>query len=85
MRAGVFVVATRSGGPEEILRDGETGLLVPPGDPDALANAIRRVLDDPRLAARLASAAGDDAAGRFSLDAMLDGYERLYAEVLGAT
>jgi hypothetical protein len=37
------------------------------------------------LAARLASAAGDDAAGRFSLDAMLDGYERLYAEVLGAT
>jgi glycosyltransferase involved in cell wall biosynthesis len=55
--AGVPVVATPVGGIRETVVDGETGLLVPPRDPAALAAAIRRLLDDPDLARRLADEA----------------------------
>ena len=55
--AGVPVVATPVGGIRETVVDGETGLLVPPRDPAALAVAIRRLLDDPDLARRLAEEA----------------------------
>lgn len=82
MLAGVPVVSTRSGGPEEILRDGETGLLVPSGDPDALAGAVVRLLTDPTFAARLAEAAVADASVRYSLDTMVDRYEALYHQLL---
>lgn len=57
MAAGKPVVATRSGGPEEIVEDGVSGLLVPVGDPAALAAAIARVLDEPRLAGAMGRAA----------------------------
>jgi glycosyltransferase involved in cell wall biosynthesis len=50
------VVATRVGAIPELVRDGVTGLLVPPADPPALAAAIRRLLDDPGLAAELGQA-----------------------------
>jgi glycosyltransferase involved in cell wall biosynthesis len=50
------VVATDVGGTAEAVVDGETGLLVPPGDPHALAEAIRRLIDDPELARRLGEA-----------------------------
>lgn len=82
MLAGVCVVATRSGGPEEILRDGETGVLVPVGDPVSLASAVRRVLEDDALSARLATCAYTDASARFSIDRMVSDYEALYREVL---
>jgi glycosyltransferase involved in cell wall biosynthesis len=49
---------------EEVLRDGENGLLVPPDDADALAAGIAAALGDPALAARLGEAARADAAGR---------------------
>jgi len=55
--AGVPVVATSVGGLRETVVDGETGLLVPPRDPRALADAIVRLLDDPELSARLAEEA----------------------------
>lgn len=55
MATGTPVVATDCmHGPAEIIRDGESGLLVPPADPQALASAMRRVLTDPALAQRLA-------------------------------
>jgi phosphatidylinositol alpha-mannosyltransferase len=57
MAAGVPVVASRIPGYDQVLEDGETGLLVPPGDAAALAAAVGRVLDDPALAGRLAAAA----------------------------
>jgi glycosyltransferase involved in cell wall biosynthesis len=82
MQAGVPVVATRSGGPEEILRHGETGLLVPVNDAAALADAIGLVLHDPALAERLTAAAREDAVRRFSLDAMVSAYEQLYRQLL---
>jgi glycosyltransferase involved in cell wall biosynthesis len=56
MMAGRPVVATATGGTPEIVRDGETGLLVPPGDPEALAAALARLVEEPELAKRLASA-----------------------------
>ena len=63
LAVGTPVIATAVGGVPEVVRDGENGLLVPAGDPDALAAAIRRVLTDDELRARLAaSAAGSVAA-----------------------
>lgn len=60
------VVASRTQGLAEIVRDGETGLLVPPDEPAALAEAIEVLLDDPDRAAELASAGRRDVRERFS-------------------
>ena len=57
LSVGVPVVATAVGGVPEVVTDGENGLLVPPRDPGALAEAIRRVLEEPGLRDRLAAAA----------------------------
>jgi glycosyltransferase involved in cell wall biosynthesis len=57
LAVGTPVIATDTGGVGEIVRDGENGVLVPPGDPDALAGAIRRYLDDRDLQTRLRAAA----------------------------
>ena len=56
MAAGVPIVAASTGGIPELVRDGSTGLLVPPRNPAALAAAVIRLLGDPALAARLAAA-----------------------------
>ena len=77
------VVATAVGGVPEIVRDGETGILVPPAAPAALADAVRSLLDDPARAARLGAAGRARAESRFSLTAHVDAVERVYAEVLG--
>ncbi|MCU1658103.1 MAG: glycosyl transferase family protein [Pseudonocardiales bacterium] len=66
--AGRPVVASNVQGLAEIVEDGRTGLLVAPDDPDALADAIGRLLDDPALAGQLAAAGRADALERFSID-----------------
>jgi glycosyltransferase involved in cell wall biosynthesis len=53
MAAGLPIVATRVSGNVDLVHDGENGFLVPPGDKDALAQAIRRLLEDPELASRM--------------------------------
>jgi glycosyltransferase involved in cell wall biosynthesis len=78
------VVATRAGGVLEIIDDGRTGVLVPPGDARALATALTGLLADPARARTLAEAGRAAAVRRFSLQAMLDGVERQIREVLAA-
>ncbi|AKV94699.1 glycosyl transferase [Marinobacter sp. CP1] len=80
MMAGVPVIATRSGGPEEILVDGITGLLIPTEDPGGIVSAIRR-LEDKQFASRLAHAALRESTKRFSKASMIQAYEKLYAEL----
>ena len=63
LAVGTPVVATAVGGVPEVVHDGENGLLVPAGDPGALAAAIRRLLDEPGLRDRLAAAAAPSVAG----------------------
>lgn len=84
MAAGLPVVATRSGGPEGIITDGEDGVLVDTGDAEALAAGIKRVMGSPAIADRLSKRARQTVADRFSLDRTLDAYERLYDELLGS-
>lgn len=83
MAAGVPVVASRVGGIPEAVADGATGILVDPGDVSGTRDAIRRLIGDPDLAARLAQAARTRAEERFSLAAMVEDTMRVYEDVLG--
>jgi glycosyltransferase involved in cell wall biosynthesis len=76
------VVASRVGGLPEILEGGR-GILVPPSDPQALAAAIGRVLDDPALARELGERGRRTVEERFSVDATVEGTLAVYREVLG--
>jgi glycosyltransferase involved in cell wall biosynthesis len=78
MAAGLPIVATDVGGNREIIEDGRTGLLVPPGDGAALGAAMLRVVEDPGRARGWGRAARTEMLSRFSLDAMVREYERLY-------
>lgn len=71
-------VATAVGGNTEIIRQGRTGLLVPPGDDAALAEALCVLLDDPEWAVELGAAARRAFVEQFTLRQMLDHYESLY-------
>jgi glycosyltransferase involved in cell wall biosynthesis len=82
MAAAAPVVATRVGGTPEAIQDGVTGVLVPPGDSNALARAIHQLLVDPELAARLGQAGRELVARRFSMEAMVRATERLYDSLL---
>ena len=76
------VIATRVGGLPEVVVDGETGLLVPPGDPIALANAIRRLVADPVLSDAMGRAGRERARASFSIDDFEDRWRAVYGEVL---
>jgi glycosyltransferase involved in cell wall biosynthesis len=78
----VPVVASRIGGIPEVVRDGETGLLVPSESVPALAAAIGRVLDDPEAAALRARAARALVEERFSHESAVGRLLRLYDELL---
>jgi glycosyltransferase involved in cell wall biosynthesis len=82
MAAGRAIVATRAGGLPEAIEPERTGLLVPPGDPAALAAALARLLHDPALRARLGAQGPGRVAQSFRADAMVDAYEDLYFELL---
>jgi rhamnosyl/mannosyltransferase len=60
----------------------QTGLLVPPANPIALAKGMIDVLSNPELGARFGAAGRERVARSFSLDSMLQGYERLYLDLL---
>lgn len=79
---GIPVVATRSGGSREIVRDEREGLLVAPGDPEALAGAIGRLLADHKLWERCHHAGPRRVASHFSLERQVTQTERVYSLVL---
>ncbi|CAA9482466.1 MAG: hypothetical protein AVDCRST_MAG30-883, partial [uncultured Solirubrobacteraceae bacterium] len=76
--AGGGVVAAAHGGLPEIVRDGETGVLVPPDDPRALALALAALRDDPTRARRLGEAAARDVRERFAPARLLAGVQAVY-------
>lgn len=82
MATGAPVVATRVGGAPDVVQDGTTGLLVPPGSPAELARAILTMIEQPRLAARLGAAGRQVVAERFSIDRMVEATEREYLSLL---
>jgi glycosyltransferase involved in cell wall biosynthesis len=80
--AGIPVVASRVGGLAEIVHDGETGLLVEPGDPSALAHALRELLIDPARRDVMGRRGRDDALQRFTPAAMASAYEAFLSSAI---
>lgn len=96
MASGLAMIVTEVGGNPEAVVEGMSGIVVPPGDPPALAAAIREMADAPSRRQELGQAARQRVAETFSLTACVAAYERLYdglvqgsprtvAEILGAT
>ena len=81
MAAGRAVVSTAVDGCREVLEDGSTGLLVPPGQAEPLADALLRVLDDAPLRAALGAAARE-ASRRYDVDACVEQMQDLYTRLL---
>ena len=83
MAAGRPVVAAASGGIVDMVLDGRTGLLVPPGDSDALASALSDVLRHPQKAAAF-GVAGRERAREFAVSAVVTRLEAMYADAAGS-
>jgi glycosyltransferase involved in cell wall biosynthesis len=82
MAAGLPVVATRVGGNGELINDEENGLLVPPGDEEALEHAIERLLNDGLLRSQMGRQAREAALASYSLKKIRDRYQELYHSLL---
>ncbi|MFN8545909.1 MAG: glycosyltransferase [Candidatus Binatia bacterium] len=82
MASGAVVVATEVGGCPELVRPGETGVLVPPRSPQAVAAGVRRILDDAALAVRLAGAARRRVEQEFSVEVLAARTATFYDELL---
>lgn len=81
-QAGLPVLASRIGALPEVVVDGTTGLLFPPGDDHALSILMLRLLREPGLARQLGDAARRQSGERFALGTMIDRYEQLYRSVV---
>ena len=84
MASGLPVLATAVGGNADLVEEGVTGWLVPPGDVGAMAQALVRLANDPAQAAAMGHAARAAVEARFSLEAMVMAYQRVYTEGLAA-
>ena len=76
--AAVPVVGTRVGGVASAVRDGKTGIVVPPGDDRALARATAEILDDRRLASELGAAGREHSLSAYGATRLVDDLDRLY-------
>jgi glycosyltransferase involved in cell wall biosynthesis len=77
-------LAAAAGGITEVVSDGETGFLVPPGDVDGLSSAITRVAADAELCANLGDRALDRARTRFDVDTMMSAIHAFCSDVVSA-
>lgn len=84
MASGRPVIATRVGGNPEIVPDGTAGFLVPAQDPKALAHALLRYIDNPDLRQQHGSAARAYVVKNFSLNTMVENYDKIYSKLLCA-
>lgn len=84
MAAGNALVAARAGAAEKVVRDGETGILVPAGDADALAAALEPLLRDPESAMAMGRRARDSVLAQFDVDVEAAKIVDVYRRVLGA-
>jgi len=85
MASGIPVVATNVGGVPQVVQDGHTGILCPPGEPFELAQSINQLILDEELRRRVAANARSLVEHSYSLRAMLSGYESLYAAAANGT
>lgn len=83
MAAGTPIVSSAIGGTDELIEDGRSGLLVPPGDAEALAEALRRVLGDPELREGLAAKARERVEAGLTKEQMAQRVSGVYRELLG--
>jgi sugar transferase (PEP-CTERM/EpsH1 system associated) len=84
MATGIATVATNVGGNPELLKEGETGFLVPPNDPPALAKAIKTCVLNRQLVYGMGKTARTHVEKNFCLDTMVQGYAELYKRLLKA-
>jgi glycosyltransferase involved in cell wall biosynthesis len=82
MAAGLPVIGTAVGGVPELVQSGQQGILVPPGDYAAFANAMRSLVNSPELRAAMSNAARARATAAFNVDRMAQGYANLYRKAL---
>jgi glycosyltransferase involved in cell wall biosynthesis len=80
---GLPVVSTTTGSIPDVLRDEDSGFIVPPRNADALAARIGRLLDDPALRARMGQRGRATVVASYSIDRMVDELERVYERVAG--
>ena len=83
MAAGVPVVVTKSGGPQEVVVEGKTGFLVPPKDERSLAEKTLLFLKNEKLATSMGREAQVQVRTKFSIDMMIRNYQAVYQECLG--
>jgi len=81
MALGVTPIVTDTGGSAELVRHGECGLVVPPGDPKALARAILELYKNPDVNRRMGAAARQRLATHFPLEASVAAHLRLYSDL----
>jgi glycosyltransferase involved in cell wall biosynthesis len=81
---GLPVIASDVGGVPEIVRDGETGILIQPGDEAGLAEAIRRLAKDEKLRRSMGEAGRRLVAEKYDFEKCLDMMERIYRKILAA-
>jgi starch synthase len=85
MACGTAVVGSRVGGVPEVVAEGAAGLLVPPGDPEALADALNALLRDPAWAEAMGRAGRERAVNEFGWGAIAEQTAALYSELVSAS
>jgi sugar transferase (PEP-CTERM/EpsH1 system associated) len=83
MASGLPVIASKTGGNPELVEEGVSGILVPPGDRNALASAICTYLQEPEIRESHGRESRHRAVALFSINTMVDNYRRLYERALG--
>jgi glycosyltransferase involved in cell wall biosynthesis len=82
MAASRPVVGTTVGGMPDLIENGRTGLLVPKGDEQSLADAVRRIIDNPELGRQIGLEARRDVSGRYTAQRLVTDVETLYANLI---